>query len=740
MSDAMVLEARVKDYISGSMVSIVDSLHKYENTQKDVARSVANVERDSSNSSKKAADSQIDRLKKQIETRRKYQESLHRYEKVEEVLSSKSIINSKKVSSNSKQMSSAQLSLWKKETEELRRYHDTRVQYYLDIGRSEKQATNAAIKDYEVRKRFYDGSNASNKELAASFSDTGDVIGKKFVGALKSAALAYVSLQGVRKVIGVVQTAREYALRDVKANSQLAMAIGYTSSMLQEQARITSDKLIIDSSEVTMVQSKIAAYVKNEEMIKRLLPSVLDFGAYLGNNTSAANMLGKAMGGTGAEMSQYGIKVAGVAGSQERLNDLMAKVNEKFGGQAVAVSESKGLWDALGVSITNFTKAVYSSAFISEDALTLQKRLYEESLTMHGKSAESTIRLKDAYDALQVKADKRKNDVLIAQEEAKSAVISGINQKNLESLWALTDSGNMKLLKKQREDAIAEAERTGANVLYVKQKYTLLFDELRSKQHKIEMARIAEAKQALDEMEKISPNRETFGKQEESRENKRISNIQRELEINIRLSDEKEKQNKINISPEGVKKEQDNIKKVHNTKMGAIESQSGYMLDSIAMVAKASKAGAGVQKGLDIAQATAATAIAVTKNLATPWMIPFIIAMGAAQVSLIASQKYAGGGVVGGGSPLQGDVVPAMLTPGEMILNGQQQSNLFNQLNRPNVSNSSNAVNLNISVGSGGNYDMNAARYTVDQLIPILGDALVQAKSQGRLRDYEAAR
>jgi hypothetical protein len=199
-----------------------------------------------------------------------------------------------------------------------------------------------------------------------------------------------------------------------------------------------------------------------------------------------------------------------------------------------------------------------------------------------------------------------------------------------------------------------------------------------------------------------------------------------------------EEKNAMNVAKQ-VEKQKKTDEKTYEDKINAIDYQGNYMMNSISMVAKASKASAGVQKGIDIAQATANTALAVSKNLATPWMIPFIIAMGGAQVALIAQQKYAGGGLVGGGNPSQGDIVPAMLTPGEMVLNGQQQSNLFNQLNRPNVSNS-NAVNLNISVGNGGTYDMNAARYTVDQLVPIIGDALIRAKSQGRLRDYENAR
>ena len=42
--------------------------------------------------------------------------------------------------------------------------------------------------------------------------------------------------------------------------------------------------------------------------------------------------------------------------------------------------------------------------------------------------------------------------------------------------------------------------------------------------------------------------------------------------------------------------------------------------------------------------------------------------------------RFASGGIVPGAS-FTGDKVPALLNSGEMILNGSQQSNLFNMLN-----------------------------------------------------------
>jgi len=107
-----------------------------------------------------------------------------------------------------------------------------------------------------------------------------------------------------------------------------------------------------------------------------------------------------------------------------------------------------------------------------------------------------------------------------------------------------------------------------------------------------------------------------------------------------------------------------------------------------------------------------------------------------ANIAKISAQKFAHGGIVGGSS-YTGDRVPAMVNSGEMVLTRGQQANLFNTIN--NNSNMSNAVNINISTG-GGSYDMAAAKHTVDSLVPVLGSALVRARREGRLVEYENAR
>ena len=94
-------------------------------------------------------------------------------------------------------------------------------------------------------------------------------------------------------------------------------------------------------------------------------------------------------------------------------------------------------------------------------------------------------------------------------------------------------------------------------------------------------------------------------------------------------------------------------------------------------------ADAQILKDLAIGEAIISTYSAAAKAFASAGGFPLgiapaaaSIAFGLAQVSTIMGTKFADGGIVPGTNSGQGDTVPAMLTPGEVILNQAQQENL----------------------------------------------------------------
>jgi hypothetical protein len=93
-----------------------------------------------------------------------------------------------------------------------------------------------------------------------------------------------------------------------------------------------------------------------------------------------------------------------------------------------------------------------------------------------------------------------------------------------------------------------------------------------------------------------------------------------------------------------------------------------------------------IQSGIAIA-----TAVAECQKLGFPAAIPAVIVATATiaanianAVSTIKGAKFADGGIVGGSS-FSGDKVPVQVNSGEMILNREQQANLFEVANKGQV-------------------------------------------------------
>jgi len=109
-------------------------------------------------------------------------------------------------------------------------------------------------------------------------------------------------------------------------------------------------------------------------------------------------------------------------------------------------------------------------------------------------------------------------------------------------------------------------------------------------------------------------------------------------------------------------------------------------LDFMSKTAEATKADAGVKKAIAMGMAAVNTAEGATKALASePPPFNFIdmglvIAAGVAQEAIIAQQKFAGGGIVGGNS-YSGDHMPVLANSGEMFINQRQQAQLFSMAN-----------------------------------------------------------
>lgn len=127
-----------------------------------------------------------------------------------------------------------------------------------------------------------------------------------------------------------------------QAEQQLLVALGNRADVQQrliQQAGELQNQTLFGDEETIKAQALIAAFVKEEEAIKRVIPLVQDMAQAKGMNlASAADLVAKTLGSSTNAMGRYGIEVTGAVGSSERLETLTKGLSEAFGGTAKAAA------------------------------------------------------------------------------------------------------------------------------------------------------------------------------------------------------------------------------------------------------------------------------------------------------------------------------------------------------------------------------------------------------------------
>ena len=146
---------------------------------------------------------------------------------------------------------------------------------------------------------------------------------------------------------------------------------------------------------------------------------------------------------------------------------------------------------------------------------------------------------------------------------------------------------------------------------------------------------------------------------------------------------------------------------------------------------KANKDAAKKERAIALIQAGVNVALGISGALATkPTVLGLVLATlvgaaGAVQIAAIASAKYAKGGFVGGNSPT-GDNVPISANSGELILNRQQQGELFRIAQGQSTVNN-NQRNVNIALQG------SATQADADLIV----ETLMEAEREGNLDDFK---
>jgi len=183
----------------------------------------------------------------------------------------------------------------------------------------------------------------NNSKFKRGINDSKSVMGrfKKQIGTIGPAIAAAFS---VAAISNFVKSSLEAYDKQAKAEKQLLTALNGRADAQQRlmaQASYLQKQTLFGDEETIRAQALIAAFVKEEEQIRKITPLVQDLAAAKGMDLAgAADLVSKTLGSSTNALSRYGIQVEGTVGSTERLESLMKGLNSAFGGQAEAMAEA----------------------------------------------------------------------------------------------------------------------------------------------------------------------------------------------------------------------------------------------------------------------------------------------------------------------------------------------------------------------------------------------------------------
>jgi|9_EtaG_2_1085328.scaffolds.fasta_scaffold03284_7 TP901 family phage tail tape measure protein len=263
--------------------------------------------------------------------------------------------------------------------------------------------------------------------------------------------------------------------------------------------------------------------------------------------------------------------------------------------------------------------------------------------------------------------------------------------------------GDFESLKQMSDDL---TKKTSENTAELKELYTKAYNGILEKAQENRDAQVEVNKQLLEQQNAdLEENEEKKKEIEDASKNKKAEDVAEAIKF---ISMEQFERNKgialINKEAEEMKRagvSEIDVKTfiakktvdLERVKRAAQASTVSSLVGALGQANTAFKGSALVSKRLAQVQAVIDTYAGANKALAaSPPPFNFVaaaavVAAGLTNVATIESQNFASGGIVQGAG--NQDTVPAMLTPGELILNQAQQENL--------AGNSGGAITLNIS-------------------------------------------
>ena len=524
----------------------------------------------------------------------------------------------------------------------------------------------------------------------------------------KAVGIASTAYFGAKGLISGFSSVINLAGQQEQAEKKLEVALGRRSQALLDQASALQQVTTFGDEAIIGVQASIGAFIDSEDQIKKATEATLDIASAMGMDLkSAGDLVAKTLGSSTNAMSRYGIEVQGAVGSNERLESMVKNVANLFGGQAQAEAET------LTGSIEQMSNAIGDAGEVIGQLLAPMVIKVAKGIKSLAEGVGNVI---EKFKTFGKEIDAVLIDEKTLELNTFKESLKGLSQEELIKLnkelsgteGSLSLVANQTSSLKEKTDMIIEAynklgeslEKTKTKMAELGEGIAVVNEIRRAEMEGIEFVKIAEE---MSNEERIAI-RQSFSEQMRGMFNSDFD-MQR-----VVMSQQIDAFRKAGIDEVNIAKfTAEQKKQIRSNEIAFQAGAISQLAGGLQQLNTASKGSALVSKRLAQTQAIIDTYAGANKALASappPFNFALagaVIASGLANVVTIEAQKFASGGIVQGDAS-KGDVNPAMLTAGELILNQAQQKNLVGGMG-------------NISVNISGNVIGNE-EFVRDQLLP----------------------
>lgn len=186
------------------------------------------------------------------------------------------------------------------------------------------------------------------EDLSDGLSDIAKAAGAVFAGLVASAGVAIKQFRDSEKA----------SIELTNALENQGLQADKLSKSYKELADEVSKKTGIDDDAIVSAQALLQTYIGQTEITGPLTKAVADLSTKTGSLESAAELLGRAYQGNITAFQKMGIKIDENASAQQRLDQAIAGVNQRLGGQAEALAQGTGSFAKTQVAIGNVVEQV----------------------------------------------------------------------------------------------------------------------------------------------------------------------------------------------------------------------------------------------------------------------------------------------------------------------------------------------------------------------------------------------